>query len=518
MEITKSISGLNAEISYTPTNLFKYKSEASDKRTFETTTFNQLKQIYSTGVPNIVTIKAVEKSQKLVANPAGQLHIVSQSNDTFTREIAYINISRDEFEQLMELYEDPQFKIGEYVNYHPFFQVELKLKTQQVDIKNLIVGEIVDNNTGEAITEIRYEPKNVNTLGTRDDDKITFEENFANIIRYSFEADPNIDRIRLIAQTDYIDNRSGIPASTIASYESNREDFEAIMENWDNYRYRIYEQMDYTSIFLLDLLSSSTIQTLEFGEASSIEAFYDEEYNRITKTIDTIEEDAVELIYGLFGYFEEVETIKIDFKLKLPADDDSESADGVHQIIHDAMVLEVERIEAERVNTETLENKQILYNFNVQWDSENKIYEKNLAESLWEEIYRGTGVDLQNIRSIDIPNEKEAIIEFNSCEFLEDCNKRKGKDTCGEDCVYDRLITMGNKTIFQIHPPYLNTLTFKLSRVTLDLSGNEEIEDFGEIVFEKDDNTNYWLQTEEDIEWFEDDDNLMIDCSDMCQI
>jgi hypothetical protein len=518
--ITKVTGGYNIDISYTPYNIFKYKVQSADQRSFETTTYSYLRNIYSSNLPiKSITLKAVENSQKLVANPRGQLHLLSQSNDSVTREIASINISKEEFDELAEMYEDPQYKISEYMTYHPFFLVELKLKTEKVDIKNIIVGEIKDNQTDFILTEIRYEPKNVKTLGNLEKDKLDFEENFANIIRYSFEADKSINEIRLIAQTDYMDNRSGTPKSTIATYQASREDFEDIMDNWDNYRYKIYEQMKYTDIFLLDLVSNSKIIDLEFNKTTIINAYYDEEYKFITRSIDTIEKDTVEMIFGLFNYYDKINQIDINFKAKLPAEENDESADGVHKIIHDAYTVSVSKNLVDSINRDKLNNKQILYNFNQEWN--NEMIKKNIAESIWIERYRGYGIELENIRDLTINSVNEVTIEFDSCEIESAYNQKPvgGGEVCGEDCVYTKLENLANQMMYEIHPPYLETITFKITKVTLDQTGNEETLDYGEMLIEKDDSTNYWLQTEEDedLEWFEIDDDLDIDGDNLCQ-
>jgi hypothetical protein len=516
--VTKETGGYNVDISYTPFNVFKYKSEDADKRTFEISQYSYLKNLYSSNLQiKSITIKAIEKSQKLVANPTGQLHLLSQSNDSVTRELSTINITKEEFDELNELYEDPQFKMNEFLTYHPFFLVELKLKTQKVDIKNIIVGELIDNETGNQLTEIRYEPKNVKTIGSREKDKIEFEENFANIIRYSFEADETIEEIRLIAQKDYFDNRSGDSKSTIASYQSTRTEFEKIMDNWDNYRYKIYEDMEYTDIFLLDLVSTSKIIDFEFDKISKVNAYYDEEYKLVVRTIDTIEKDAVEIVFNLLNYYEDINQIDINFKTKLPAEENDESADGVHKIIHDAYTVSVSKGLANSINRDNLNNQQILYNFNQKWD--NEMIKKNIAESIWVERFRGYGVELENIREITINSIDDVTVELDSCEIENAYNQKPigGGEVCGEDCVYTKLINLGNKTMYQVHPPYVETITFIITKVTIDQTGNEETEEFGEIMIEKDPNTNYWFQTEEDLEWFEVEDDLDIDGDNLCQ-
>jgi len=513
--IKKQGAGYNVVVTYTPYNKFRYISEEADKRSFESSLYNYIKNIYSTGVnTNFVTIKAVQKSQKLVANPKGQLHLISQSNDTVIREIAVANITKEEFDVLKETYEDPQYKMNEYITYHPFFLVELKLKTQKTGIKNLIVGEVTDEELSEPITEIRYEPTNVKTLGDRSSDKLEFEENFANIIRYSFEAGPTITSIRLIAQTDIIDTRSGENESTIDVYEATREEFEEIMDNWDNYRYKIFEQMDYTPIFLLDLISESRIEKLEFGPTTTIEGFYEKDYAKMTKTVDTLEADAIESLYTIFDYYPDTDEIIIRYKTKLPAEDDSESADGVHQIVHNAMMLTISRGNAFAVNREKLNNKQILYNFNPIWNQ--KMILKNIEANIGSE-YGSKGIEQKYFRSITMPSDSEVIIEVDSCDFSDDYFRKKGDETCGDECVEDRIEKLGNRTMYKIHPPFLEEITFKVTSVFLDQAGQEETEDMGEMVFTKDDETNYWLQTSDDVEWYDLEDDLDLDPDTICQ-
>ncbi len=511
--IKRQGAGYDVVVSYTPYNRFRYVSADTDRKSFETSVYSFIKNIYSSGVKiNYITLRAVEQSQKLVANPKGQLHLISQSNDSVTREIAVVNITGDEFNALKETYEDPQYKIGEYITYHPFFLVELRLRTEKTGIKNLIVGEV--NDSGEAVTEIRYEPANVKTLGDKAGDKLQFDENFANIIRYSFEAGPTISKIRLIAQTDYIDNRSSENTSTIAQFEETREDFEQIMDNWDSYRSRIIDQINYTPIFLLDMISDSTIENLELGPQTSVDAFYDRDYVRMTKTVDAIEQDAVNTIYALFDNYPYIDQVTLRYKAKLPADDTSISADGVHQIIHDAFVVTVSRSASKDVNRGKLSNKQILYNFHPKWDK--KMMTQDIRANIGSE-YGTAGIDDANFRSIEMPSDDEAVVDIDSCEIKDDYFRTIGKEICAKECVSQRLEKLGNRTMYQIHPPYLEKLTFKITSVYLDQSGHEDTTDMGEMVFEKDPDTNYWLQTEPDVKWYDLSDDLSLDKDKLCQ-
>ncbi len=510
--IKRQGSGYNVMVTYTPYNKFRFVSEDTDRKTFESSVYNFVRNIYASGAKvNYVTLKAVEQSQKLVANPKGQLHLISQSNDSMTREIAIVNITKEEFDTLKNTYEDPQYKIGDYITYHPFFLVELRLRTEKTGIKNLIVGEV--NDSGEDVTEIRYEPSNVKTLGQKDGDKLGFDENFANIIRYSFEAGPTIEKIRLIAQADYVDNRSTENTSTIAQYTETREDFEQIMDNWDSYRSRIIDHINYTPIFLLDMISESTIESLKLGPSTEVDAFYDKDYSKMTKTVDTIEQDAVDTIYALFDDYPYIQQVTLRYKAKLPAEEGSDSPDGTHQIIHDAYVVTVSRSAAQNVNRDKLSNKQVLYNFDQKWDQ--KMMIQDIRANIGSEY--GSGVEDSNIISITMPSDDEAVVDLDSCEIKDDYDKKVGQESCGKKCVSDRLDKLGNRTMYQIHPPYLTKLTFKITSVYLDQSGHEDTTDMGEMVFTKDPDTNYWLQTASDVRWYDLENDLSLDKDKLCQ-
>ena len=237
----------------------------------------------------------------------------------------------------------------------------------------------------------------------------------------------------------------------------------------------------------------------------------------VVRTIDTIEKDAVEIVFNLLNYYEDINQIDINFKTKLPAEENDESADGVHKIIHDAYTVSVSKGLANSINRDNLNNQQILYNFNQKWD--NEMIKKNIAESIWVERFRGYGVELENIREITINSIDDVTVELDSCEIENAYNQKLigGGEVCGEYCVYTKLINLGNKTMYQVHPPYVETITFIITKVTIDQTGNEETEEFGEIMIEKDPNTNYWFQTEEDLEWFEVEDDLDIDGDNLCQ-
>ena len=91
-----------------------------------------------------------------------------------------------------------------------------------------------------------------------------------------------------------------------------------------------------------------------------------------------------------------------------------------------------------------------------------------------------------------------------------------------EDEVYNQMSIYAKKLIFDIHPPFLQTVEIQIERVFLDTTGNEiDVTPLGTLIFDKEDEANYWFQTEDpaELEWvIEIDEDLDIDDDEvLCQ-
>ncbi|MEM4267898.1 MAG: hypothetical protein QXK37_03615 [Candidatus Woesearchaeota archaeon] len=492
VKVTKNGSVFDIYVQY-PTTEFQFKNEESDKNRFLVQNYNRIDRLSKVKHKlGQITVSGVMTSGKMAANPSGQLHIISQNNSSVTREVATISISMDELTRLKNTYDDPQNKMEDYVRYHPFFLTELKLRTNKAGINNMMVSEGFDNQTNKTFSEIFYEPTNSMTFGDTKDDKKKFEDDFADIIRYSFESNPEIGRIRVVAQANKVDNRS-YPTDTIATYEITREKFESIMNNWDDFRFTIYKEINYTPIFLLDLVSTSQIESMNHNKTVTINATL-QGWTSIENSIKTVQEDAVKIIYEILHYDKNIDSIYIQFTGVIPVEESATylsdtsielTKDKTHQIIRKFFTVKASRDKAMSVNTEKLTPEQIIYNFEWYWDPRVEMY--NLVSNM--------GIKKQNIREIKYIGDKSLSVSVDVCQFTDSSGKAK------RESVNRSITTIANNTIFKVHPPYLEAIHFEVKKIILDQLGQEEVSDVGSVIFEKDPLTKYWFQTVEAPEW-----------------
>jgi hypothetical protein len=356
------------------------------------------------------------------------------------------------------------------------------------------------------------------------DDISLFENLVSSIVKTVFETDTDVDEVLVVAVKADEDDRWN-QSSIIATYSMERGEFEEIVEKWDDLRYKIYDDIEYTPIYLMDYAATSNLVSMDYNKTTYISMYYDKDFETIDKTIDLITADAESMIVNIFENYELVNDIEIDFKVKVPAREGEISSDGIHSIIEDFVIIRAQRAVFDGLRTDELTPIQTIYNFDMEWHPRGPdlMIRSNLFQSsdFYRQIEFSSGMS-------------EAEITLDSCIFQHDkyikpriagirrMIAQGSQYSSLEDEIYNIIAEYAKKLIFDIHPPFLDTVTINIERVYLDTTGNEiDVTELGYVVFEKQDEANYWFQTEdpEDLEWIiELEDEIDIDDDEvLCQ-
>ncbi len=451
--------------------------------------------------------------------------LLDGSNDG--KQIGVFEISKDEF-MLMKTKSASIYQgIGKYMKLEEQFQVEVNLLKYAQNAKDVKILRTTDNSSNETMISVRFKlEKNTDSSGwqkTPMDDQKLFEELIANIVRTTFESDSAIKKVSIEADVTQKDDRWN-QSTMIANYQIDRDEFDIILDKWDDLRYRIYDKINYTPIFLMDYVSDSTVLGMEFNKTTVANLYDEDDFESIDKTVAKVEKDAVTIIENLFDKYSLVNNIELHFKAKIPAEEGKVSPDGIHQIVPDFLVVKASRAAYGPLDIEKLTPEQILYNFDTTWSQ--KAPELKIRSDLFRKD--------DYFRKIEFnPAMDEADISIDSCLFLKDeligpqvkaviKQIKEGYDADLEEEIHDIIAEYSKKLIFNIHPPFLQSVTFNIERVYLDTTGNEiDVKELGSMTLLKQEEANYWFQTEspDELEWIiEDNDDLDIDNDEvLCQ-
>ena len=452
-----------------------------------------------------------------------RITIIMMDGSPEGRHLGDFSITKSEFTALKSRSPDFFREMHSYVELDQGFSVELGLMQLAQSAKDVtIVREDIDQGVAISVS-FKLERQKQNAWQKTPLDSIDmFEQLMANTVRTAFESDSKITRVLVRADIDEEDSRTD--STMIANYEMERDEFEAIIGRWDDLRYRIYDDINYTPIFLMDYATESTVLSMDFGRKTVVRLSYEPAYQSIGKTIGQLERDASEMIRYLFGKYSNVEEAELRFIAKVPAEKGKPTIDGVHEIVQDFLVVNAHKGVFTAMKTEGLTPQQVLYNFNTVWSA--KALELSIRESLFQAK--------DYFRSIEFSAaHDEAIVVIDSCLLTNDMFYRPRVDAVQkqlaqgykanlEDEVYRILEESAKKLIFDIHPPFLQSATFSLEAVFRDTTGHEtEVRDLGGVTFGKEDIANYWFQTEDpsELEWVEEEsDSLDIDNDEvLCQ-
>jgi hypothetical protein len=347
-----------------------------------------------------------------------------------------------------------------------------------------------------------------------------FEELMASIVRTVFESDDSVSHLTVSADLAEPDPRQN--STSWADLSISREDFIAIDERWDSLRYKLFERIDYTQLALLDYTCDSAVESLEQGTDPVAYLYDDRAFKTIDMTVSNVEKDAAGAISRVFAK-NPAQSVTIHSKVKLPAKDGKVSSDGIHQIVEDFLVVRADRQTYDSLNVSALSNQQLLYNFEPEWNS--------LAKDL--KIRSDLFTDKDHFRAIRFTSDADVEIDLDSCVLTKDTfmkgkiataitQIKAGNSITLEETVYDLMKSSATKLVFEIHPPFVESVTFNLQRVYKDSTGNEiEVKDLGSISFTKQTDANYWFQTlpPDELEWvIESSDSLDIsDDEVLCQ-
>jgi len=372
----------------------------------------------------------------------------------------------------------------------PDYELEQKLVTNKNGVTYLVLDEIRDEQENMTVFNIsvgiRENSEKQNILFT----KRNFENFYSRTIQRVFTDYPRVDQMELALYVTEIDNRSAENLTKVSTYTIDRVTYGEINKNWDNLVIRIYDEIEYTPLFLLDFVCTSDVLKLVWGKNAEVTLYYDESYEDFDTTQRIIEKDARNAIDYLFEKFKSVDSLRLVFKAKVPAED--KTVRSGHQILHDYVVFSATRSSFEGIIAENLDSQQYLYNYEQVWND--KAMELNIKENLLESVNKYT------YRSFEFTNDDKdvrilidgcTLIDTNIDEFreIEDVYSllhSEGETTSSvEEEVGRAMPKVARKLIFNIHPPYLETVTFAYERVLRDTTGNEiEVIDLGSISYE----------------------------------
>ena len=333
----------------------------------------------------------------------------------------------------------------------------------------------------------------------------------ADIVRTVFETDSSIGSVELEAYVAKPDPRLN-STRLLAEFSMEKEDFEVILEKWDDLRYKIYDRIEYTPLFLMDYICEADVTAMNFNETTSLSIYYKEDFKDIDTTVELIEDDAAAIVKALFKDYELVDSIMIDFKAKLPAEEGMVSSDGVHQIVPELFSVTAQRGIYAGLDTEELNSRQLLYNFGPVWKdrASELMIRSNLfgVSDYYREIVIGSGSVTLTLDSCLLKMDE---LIGNKIKAIQ---KRlsKGAEVDLEEEIYKILEDYTKDLIFDIHPPYIGEVRFELERVYRDTTGNEiDVKDLGYVVFIKQEEANYWFQTADpdELVWVEEDDESL---------
>jgi len=410
------------------------------------------------------------------------------------------------------------------------FQVEVNIKNYAGSAKDILVEKINNATTNETIIDIKFKLKREPNLADWQKKNHplyhikVFELLLSDLIKLTFESDEGIDRVRVRSDIDELDSRWN-NSFLIGKYEMDRIAFEEIVEKWDDLRYNIFEDIEYSPIFLVDYIAVSNITAIEFGKNTVIDAYYIEKFKSIDVTMDLITTDIDNLIETIFNDYKEVEDITINFKAKVPAKEGDITSDGIHYIVKDFIVTKAQRDIYETIIFKELTPVQTMFNYDVTW------HDRASELSIMDNMFTTPGY----FRKIEFSdNQKDVSITMDSCIYERDALMKgyiqgvkralvKDDNTVSlEDEIYTQTAEHIRKLIFDFHPPYIETVNFYIEMVYIDTTGHEiRVDELGTLVFEKQEEALYWFQTEhpDELEWIiEIEDNLDIDDDEvLCQ-
>ncbi|MBN2458377.1 hypothetical protein JXB31_04580 [Candidatus Woesearchaeota archaeon] len=389
-----------------------------------------------------------------------------------------------------------------YLKLDEKFLVEINLMKYAKSAKDVTIERVFNETANKTTIEISFKLERGitgNTAAQNPLDSISVFENLvANIVRTTFESDSNIDMVKLRADLAEPDSRWS-QGTLLAEYGLGREKFSEIVEKWDNLRSMIYSEIEYAPIFLADYISESTVVSMDYNDTTTINLYNEERFESIDKSVARAEEDSAKIIKRMFDSYPELKRIDIVVKAKIPAKEGSPSPDGIHEIVHEFYKVSAGRSTYLGLDTEKLTDRQMLFNFEQTWDD--KVSELEIITNLFasSSYYRGI---------VFGQGQSEATVTIDSCLFERDERlKQKISDvyeqiSAGntmfilEDEIGEILREYSRKLVFDIHPPYLDKVTFGLERVFRDTTGNEaDVKDLGSISFDREEDANYWFQT-----------------------
>jgi len=409
-------------------------------------------------------------------------------------------------------------------------QVEMNIKSAAKSAKEIVIEKIENTTTDETTIDIKFKLKSEPNLAywQKADHPLysidAFETLVSDLVKLTFEADESIDRVNVRSDADEMDARWNT-SSMIGKFSMGRIEFEEIVDKWDDLRYIIYDEIEYSPIFLMDYKSQSTVTSLEFDDHTLIEAYYEDNFKSIDTTINLITKDCDEMISSIFDDYPDVTEVEIKFKAKVPAREGEISSDGIHSIVKDFVIINAQRDIYEQILTIELTPIQTMYNYEMIW--QDRASELMIRDNMFT-----TPAYFREIEFSD--GQSEVTLTIDSCLFEKDVNMKtyiagvkkavaKGNtDLSLEEEVYNQLFTHVRKLIFDFHPPFLDTVNIYIERVYLDTTGHEiDVTELGTLVFEKQEEAHYWFQTEhpDDLEWLiELEDELDIDDDEvLCQ-
>jgi len=441
--------------------------------------------------------------------------------------VGIFRINREELEQVQKAPGNAIDYFPKFLELDDKFMVEMNLKSIAQNAENVVIKRTFDEEDDSSIMNISFNLKRQQLTKSYQqnplDDISIFENLIANIVKTTFETDEDISAVYVSADLSEYDPRWN-STKRIADFSMERPEFEEIVEKWDDLRYNIYDKIRYEPIFLADYKAQSTVVSMTFEDTADVQLYYDEEFKDIDTSMDIITTDAETLLEQFFNKYD-VKTVVLHFKVKVPAREDDVSSDGIHYIVDDFLVVTAYRNIYEGLDTEELAPIQTLYNFELEWND--RAPDMMIRANLFENSH--------NFRSIEFGSaQTEVTITLDSCIFLQDRQlrpkiqavqraiSRDDYDKSLEDEVYDLMYESAKKLVFEIHPPFLETVTINLERVYRDTTGQEiDVKELGTITFDKEEEAMYWFQTEnpQDLEWIiEADEDLDIDDDEvLCQ-
>jgi len=409
-------------------------------------------------------------------------------------------------------------------------QVRINIKHKAKSAKDIEINKRINETTNETIIDISFKLQKEPILADWQKkthplyDIDSFELLVSDIVKLTFESDESIDRVYVKSEINEQDSRWN-DSLLIGEFEMDRLNFEEIVDKWDDLRYNIYEDIVYSPVFLLDYKAHSSITGIEFGEETIVDAYYEDRFESIDNSMDIITKDCDEIIESIFEDYEDVDEVTVKFKAKVPAREGEVSSDGVHSIIKDIVVVKAQRDMYLQLLTAELTPIQTLFNFEVTWHD--RTSELMILDNMFSTP--------KYFRSIEFGSgQREVTLTLDSCLFEKDLLMKQyvvgvrraialgNTDVSLEEEIYNQASVHIQKLFFDFHPPFLETVNFYIERVYLDTTGHEiDVKELGILVFEKQEEANYWFQTEhpDDLEWIiEIEDDLDIDDDEvLCQ-